>query len=151
VRSNSKMEDQKGEVVRAVAPLGLFGVVTGEHEFARLRDELRALVGALPKDERSSIAAYLRSGAITAAIMEYTHDMLNGAFGVSGGSAVLTDGTYYWRYDTADYVEHYGIGLPEEFLRHGRSLGWVARPLSQEDILALDAYIYKHGRRLPAK
>jgi len=145
------MEDQKGEVVRTVAPLGLFGVVTGEHEFARLRDELRALVGALPKDERAPIARYLRAGATTLAIMEYSGDVLDGAFEGPGGSAVLTDGTYYWRRDTADYVEHYGIGLPEEFLRHGRSLGWVARPLSQEDILALDAYIYKHGRRLPAK
>lgn len=155
--------------VHAIKPLGVFGFAWPIDK-EPVRRVLLPLVGMLPEAQRSSIGAYLRAGAITFAAMEYTTDVLGafpnprrdkllagahilevfgGAFAVPGGSGVLTDGTYYWRRDTADYVEHYGVGLPEEFLRHGRSLGWVARPMSQEDILAADQYVMEHIRRLP--
>lgn len=52
--------------------------------------------------------------------MEYTRDVLADRFGVPGGSAVLSDGAYYWRLDGADYVETYGIGLPSAFLDQGQ-------------------------------
>ena len=47
--------------------------------------------------------------------MEQTDDVIDGRFTVAGGSAILTDGAYFWRLDTADYVEAYGVRLPEEF------------------------------------
>ena len=131
-----------------VTPLGLFGVLAPQREFEQLRGDLLALQGAIPKNERTLIARYLRAGAVVFAIMEYTRDVVGGAFGVSGGSAINTDGTYYWRVDAADYVEHYGIGLPDSFLRHGRALQWSAPVVSPEDVLLIDKYLYEHAPRL---
>ncbi len=74
---------------------------------------------------------------------------MGGRFDVAGGSGILTDGAYYWRTDTADYVEHYWTGLPDEFLRHGRSLGWMAPPqLSHEDLLVTYDYLSENVRAL---
>jgi hypothetical protein len=131
-----------------VAPLGIFGVIASQPEFEQLRDDLLALQGAIPENERPLIARYLRAGAIVAALMEYTRDVVGGAFGVSGGSAINTDGTYYWRVDAADYVEHYGIRLPDSFICHGRALQWLAPAVSPEDVLLIDKYLYEHAPRL---
>jgi hypothetical protein len=152
-----------------VTPLGLFGFVWGQPEFEKLRDDILPLVGMLPKEECPAIARYLRAGAIVFAVMEVTSDVIGafpeprrdlprygvhtldvkgGRFAVAGGSAIDTDGTYCWRGDTADYVEHYRVGLPEEFLRHGRSLGWVPPTMTPEDVLAVDDYLVQHGDEL---
>src|SRR5262249_54303886 len=134
-------------------------------------DVLLPLVGKLREDERAAIAHYLRSGSIVFALMEHTwdaiggtpprrgdlrpgvrlRDVVGGAFDIAGGSAVLTDGTYHWRRDAAEYVEHYGVELPDDFLRHGRSQSWSSVPMSQEEILAVDRYLHGHMRPLPRK
>jgi hypothetical protein len=153
------------DTLHPVIPLGVFGLLWPVDE-EPVRSALRPLVGMLPEAERPAIASYLRAGEMILAYMEGTSDVLGafpkprleklytsvdileivgGAFAVSGGSAILTDGTYYWRLDTADYVEHYGVGLPEDFLRHGRSLGWSMPPMSPEDALAVDRYLMKHA------
>lgn len=155
--------------VHTVAPLGIFGVVAGQPEFERLRGELQRLAGALPEEERPAIARYLRGGAIIFATMSYSWDVLagvpaaqlkrgqplqpgavGGAFVVPGGLGIRSDGVHYWRTDAADYVEHYGVSLPEDFLRYGRSLGWLPREMSPEEVLAVDRYLMKHARRLSA-
>lgn len=46
----------------------------------------------------------------------------------------MTDGSFFWRVDTADYVEHYQVALPSEFLRHGSSLKWEPAPLSPVEV-----------------
>jgi len=142
-----------------------------QREFEQLREELLVLAGAIPREERSAIASYLRAGAIVFAFMEWTTDVVGafrkprldrkkvtgthildvvgGAFDTAGGSGICTDGFYYWRADAADYVEHYGIGLPEDFLRHGRSSGWIAPPtMTEEEVFPVHEYLVKHGRRL---
>jgi tRNA U34 5-carboxymethylaminomethyl modifying GTPase MnmE/TrmE len=139
---------RNGSDPRVVIPLGVFGVIASQLAFQQLREELEAQVAQLPDHERSLIAKYLRSGAIVFALMESTRDILHDEFRVAGGSAVLTDGTYYWRLDAADYVERYGIGLPEEFLSHGRSLRWLVPHTDAEEVLRIDRYLSEHARRL---
>lgn len=153
----------------ALIPLGAFGL-GWPPDSERVRRELLPLVGKLSEDECPLIARYLRAGTIVFAIMEWTSDVIGafpkpcreklqpgarlrdvvgGRFDVAGGSGILTDGTYYWRLDTADYVEHYGTGLPDEFLRHGRSLGWMApQQLSHERFLAIYEYLRGNVRVL---
>jgi len=80
--------------------------------------------------------------------LESTRDMLDDAFRVAGGSAVLTDGTYYWRLDAAEYVERYGVGLPGDFLSHGRRLHWLIPRTDPEEVLRVDRFLSEHGRRL---
>lgn len=134
-----------------IQPLGVFGVIASQLDFEQMRSELLSRADVLPADQRVSIARYLRSGTIVFALMEHTRDVIAGAFQVAGGSAVLTDGAYYWRLDAAEYIEHYGIGLPDDFLHHGCSLKWSARPMGQEEILDVDRYLTDHERRLRSR
>ena len=129
-------------------PLGVFGVVAAQAAFKQLSGEIVHLQGMTSEDERADIARYLRSGAMVFAFMEYTRDVVRDAFGVSGGSAICTDGTFYWRLDSADYVERYRTGLPEEFMRHGRKLQWRAPVVSPEDVLSIDSYLLEHAVHL---
>ena len=83
--------------------------------------------------------------------MEYTDDLVDGQFGVAGGSAIMTDGVYFWRLDTADYVETYGVGLPAGFLAHARSLRWTPPIPDQDRVQELEQELidyYREGRDL---
>ena len=117
-----------------VEPLG---VLVGQIS----RDKLTPLIGAIPEGDRRPIAEYLRGGALVFAVMAYTRDKLFGRFGTTGGSSIRTDGRYYWRGDAGDYVETYGIGLPQSFLQHGSAAGWKAPTLSEADVLAIHAFL----------
>lgn len=131
-----------------VLPLGVFGVIAGQRKMEQMRSRLQELTNAITRADRKAVSNYLRSAPIVFAIMEHTWDVLERAFDVAGGSAILTDGTYYWRYDAADYVSHYGIALPPEFLERGRRSGWRLPLLSEEQILAIDDYLQAYGQRL---
>lgn len=110
-------------------PLGIFAprLDGGSRITAGTAAPLR---GGLAPELRAPVAAYLRAGTVLFAIMEYTTDALERRFGVPGGSAVLSDGTYYWRLDAADYVEVHGPAVPAEAVEHMRSLDW--RPAAFE-------------------
>ncbi|MEZ3183124.1 hypothetical protein KYY02_32030 [Streptomyces pimonensis] len=43
--------------------------------------------------------------------MGHTEDVVDQKFPVVGGSTLHSDGIYYWRRDTAEYVETYGTHL----------------------------------------
>jgi hypothetical protein len=127
---------------RALKPLGVFGPRPGQ-SLDLSRDQLSELRGFLDDDVRQRVANYLSGGAPIFALMEYTTDILEGAFGVSGGSAIMSDGAYYWRRDAADYVRHYGIDVGAEARSHMSSNHWVPPKLSQEEILEIDRYLYE--------
>jgi hypothetical protein len=125
--------------VRNVAPLGLFGRIADQSAFAQEAEELRRQTGVIPGGERAKIAGYLRSGTPIIALMAFSEDVLGNRFTCSGGPALMSDGAFFWRLDAADYVEHYGVALPEEFLAHGTARRWTtARPLTREEIIEVD-------------
>lgn len=132
----------------AVLPLGVFGIVASQAAMARMAAELRAHAGEVSARERGPLADYLRGGRIVFAIMEHTEDVLGGSFRTPGGSAIQTDGIYYWRSDAADYVERYGIGLPIEFLGRARGLDWRAPDVSEERGLEIDRWLLTNARRV---
>ena len=131
----------------SVAPLGIFGVLAGQREMVQMRHELEARLDAIPARERAAIANYLRSSSIVIALMEHTRDVLGNEFEVPGGSAIHSDGIYYWRRDAAEYVYHYGIGVPGDFLEQGAVSGWLPRLLKPSDVLAIDDYLSANIRR----
>lgn len=133
-------------VPNTVKPLGVFGP-GGDRPFELSPEVLRPLVGELDAELRAKVAGYLRGGALVIALMEYTEDVLEGRFGVSGGSGVMTDGTYYWRCDAADYVETYGIGLDQSALDHMARAEWSAPPVSQADVLDIDDFLVRELRK----
>lgn len=142
-----EFESSFGAGSRKVEPLGIFGVLAGQREMVQMREALRTRCERISPDERQQIANYLRRGATVIALMEHTRDVLGDAFEVPGGSAIHTDGTYYWRRDAAEYVSHYGVGLLDDFLRLGRGLSWSPPPLNREEILAVDDYLIDNIRR----
>ncbi|MFZ2503067.1 MAG: hypothetical protein WAW88_10380 [Nocardioides sp.] len=127
-----------------VRPLGVFGP-RSRSEFALDREELLAQ-GTLAESLRGQVAAYLRSGALVLALMEHTRDVIDGAFGTPGGSGILTDGTFYWRADAADYVEHYGIAVDEEALDWMESNDWQAPAVTPDELSRIDAELFKRLR-----
>jgi hypothetical protein len=93
-------------------PLGVFEL---------LAHELEPLKGAVPPQLRPMVAHHLREGSVVLPVMEYTDDVVGGAFGVSGGSGVLSDGAYYWRRDGAEYVAQYGTDVGAAAVEHLRA------------------------------
>jgi hypothetical protein len=80
------------------------------------------------------------------AIMEQTFDRLQRRFIVGGGSAIHSDGVYFWRCDTANYVETYRMALPTEFLRHGAACGWRPVQLDRAAVIDLHKRLWELAR-----
>jgi hypothetical protein len=129
-----------------LTPLGVFGL-TGSSPFHLDPADLMPLRDALAIDIRNDVAKYLRSGTIILPIMEYTTDVLGDAFGVSGGSAVLSDGKFYWRRDAAEYVALYGIAIDAVAIEHMHARSWVAPELSPDTIADVDNHLFRTLRR----
>ncbi|MGW2712820.1 hypothetical protein ACWC4J_28170 [Streptomyces sp. NPDC001356] len=129
-----------------VIPLGIFGKIASQSAWAENADALRRRAGEIPTQERQEIAGYLRSGTPVIALMGYSEDVLGNKFARSGGTAVMSDGRFFWRLDAADYVEYYGIGLPEEFIAHGAARQWIARTLSRGELIEVDSRLVELRR-----
>jgi hypothetical protein len=126
-----------------VEPLGVFGGNKAPETFERL---LRPLIGEMPVEVRERVVDYLRSATMVQAWMSYTRDVLEDRFGVAGGSAIRSDGVYYWRNDAAEYIENYGIGLPTVVVEHMRSSNWTPRRLDEEEERLVDAFLMTRPR-----
>ena len=121
--------------------LGILSDPDVHDDLANYRFEMDALCGSIAKKDRERVVNYLRSGVVALAIMDYRRDVLRNRFGITDGSAIRTDGTYYWRHDTAWYVEEYGVSLPYAFLAHAEELQWQVPALTEEGILEIEAYL----------
>lgn len=131
---------------RQVEPLGVFGILASQREWETFRSKLEELSERIPEPDRAKVADYLRSGYMTLAIMEISHDVLNRTFEYPGGSAILTDGTYYWRADATEYVLRYGSGLSPDFMAHAQRSNWKIPQMSREEVIAVDTYLAAHIR-----
>lgn len=130
-----------------IKSLGVMSLGEISPDFGRHRTELLDLSGSIKSDDRERIVRYLRGGTIIFAAMEYTTDIIAGAFGRPGGSGIRTDGDYYWRGDCPDYVEHYGVALPADFLEHMRDLDWITPLVSRRRALEIDRYLMSLRKR----
>ncbi|MEU3219589.1 hypothetical protein [Streptomyces sp. NPDC006971] len=106
------------------------------------RDYAPSWGGSVPPPESGAgkypvhdVVNYLKSGYPIFDVMEMTTDVIQGAFSVSGGSSMLTDGNFVWREDLASHVERYIIDLPQDFLDAARSHGFRTPPSSREALL----------------
>lgn len=111
----------------SLMPLGPFGPRPGE----RWPDGPLEIDRTMPEEVRPKVIRYLESCPMFLAWMEYTRDVIGDRFGVSGGSAIMSDGTYYWRLDAVDYVREYGIAVPDEVLAHMESHNWTCPEIDQ--------------------
>ena len=72
-------------------------------------------------DTLERLIRYLESSPIILAWMGYTEDLIGGKFSIPGGSATMSDGKYFWRYEAGMYLRHYPIRVPDEAITHFRS------------------------------
>ncbi|WP_353945223.1 hypothetical protein ABII15_29120 [Streptomyces sp. HUAS MG91] len=133
--------------MRQVKPLGLFGNHASQSIFSSSADDIKALSEHIPAPERARVAEYLKAAPVIIALMGYSEDVVGNRFAVTGGTAIQSDGTYYWRRDTAEYVLHYGTGLPRPFIEHGAARQWKAPTLTNEEIMDIDDFFMSLRRR----
>jgi hypothetical protein len=102
---------------------------------------LRDHTGTRRIRSESEIVEYLRAGHMIAGIMEWSTDVLDGTSfeDGSGAPSLLTDGTWLWRRDLADYVERYHVELPDDFVLALVESGFRMPDLSAHDLAALTA------------
>ena len=91
----------------------------------------------LPADMVGLLSGYLTGRPVFLAWMEHTRDEIGDRFGVDGGSAIASDGKYYWRLDAAAYIEEYGIPVPEEAIAHFESRCWLPPLFDREEYLEI--------------
>ena len=123
----------------------------GGPDYPQWRDDLVQRVDRVPQEIREVAADYLSGGATVFAVMEYADDVIGGAFGTPGSSAIRTDGTFYWRGDAADYVRTYGVELSDEFLAHARALGWRTPEVTQDEFEEIYTWLKARFRSRPRR
>ncbi|NTW40495.1 MAG: hypothetical protein HGA44_11520 [Cellulomonadaceae bacterium] len=109
-------------------PLGTLAPRPGESWSGEELD----LALVMPEGVRLQVVDYLSRCPVYLAWMEYTRDVIGDRFGVSGGSAIASDGTFYWRLDGVEYIREYGIAVPEAAIRHMESHSWIPPEVGQD-------------------
>lgn len=99
--------------------------------------ELGDRATVMPHGLRLKVIDYLGRCPVFLAWMEYTRDVIGDRFGVSGGSAIASDGRYYWRLDAIEYIREYGITIPDAAVRHMESRSWTPPELDRQQYLGI--------------
>ncbi len=133
--------------ITELQPLGPFAILRLSERPEDARRWLSEARGGLELPA-GLVSAYLRAGSVVLAIMEQTVDLVGAKFSVAGGSAIQTDGEFFWRMDTADYIDAYRVALPDEFLLQRLEAGWSQRVLTRQEMIDVDRFIadfYREG------
>lgn len=118
----------------SIALIGWFSDLPhGDYAAPRVADHTGELAPAL--GER--IAKYLDSGAVISEPGTDTIDPLQEKRPVIGSLRVMTDGEFIWPSDLSYFVRTYGVGLPKQVIEKMHAADWKARPLTDEDLLAV--------------
>ena len=89
-------------------------------------------------DTLERLMRYLECSPIILPWMECTEDLIGGKFKVLGGSATMSDGKYFWRYEAGMYLRHYPIRVPDEAIAHFRLRRWNPPEFTSAKIAELE-------------
>ena len=117
----------------ALLPLGSLAPQPGVEWSPKSIDRSRVMSQEL----RIKVIQYLIKSPVFLAWMEYTRDAIGDRFGVHGGSAIASDGRYYWRLDAVEYIKEYGISVPDVAVQHMESQGWNPPEFDRQQYLAI--------------
>ncbi|MFI5493420.1 hypothetical protein [Actinoplanes sp. NPDC051859] len=101
------------------------------------RESLIEAVRVAPGRLEGNLAEYLDSGIPLVDIMESTTDVVGGEERISGGSSILTDGSWVWRQDLPFYVRNYHLVLDDNFIAHAVEMNFVIPQQERATLLAL--------------
>lgn len=101
------------------------------------RNSIVDAIREFPGRHDGEIASYLESGIPLIDIMESTTDVIGGDARISGGSSILTDGTWIWRQDLPFYVKNYHLELDRDFVEHAMKMDFAIPEPDRASLLAL--------------
>ncbi|WP_370190496.1 hypothetical protein [Aeromicrobium sp.] len=117
-------------------PLGLFAEEPGSD---RWRAEALLQSPALAPAVRDRVIRYLDGCPVFLAWTEHTRDEIGSRFVVPGGSAIASDGQYYWRLDATAYIREYGITVPPVALEDIAERNWLPPDFDEASYLRIYA------------
>ena len=115
--------------------VGLFGT---SRDLAPAAQSISDLAQDEPHQHEANLIAYLRGATMVMPWMETTVDVVGGTFQSDGGSALMSDGLWVWRWDLADYLMAYHVELPPEFVAHCESKGFQPDRMTDADVSAVE-------------
>ena len=89
-------------------------------------------------DTLERLIRYLENCPTILAWMGYTEDLIGGRFSVSGGSATMSDGKYFWRYEAGMYLRYYPIRVSDEAITYFKSRHWNPPEFTSAEIAELE-------------
>ncbi len=101
------------------------------------RNSIVDAIREIPGQYDGEVASYLESGIPLIDIMESTTDVIGGDARISGGSSILTDGTWIWRQDLPFYVKNYHLELDREFVEHVMKINFAIPEPDRASLLVL--------------
>ncbi|MCP3819960.1 hypothetical protein NLX86_18215 [Streptomyces sp. A3M-1-3] len=99
--------------------------------------DIREAMEDLPNYPVRDVVSFLRSGHPILDVMESCPDIVDGSAYIRGGSSVLSDGEWVWRWDLAHYVERYNVSLPRLFVARMMEESYRVPSVPLEDLVAL--------------
>ena len=112
-------------------PLSIFGMVDGPERHPEL---LRLLASS---NYPEALLDYLRGGSPALVLTEASGCALAPGHVIPGGSSLLTDGVWAWRFDTIHYLEQHCVVLPADFAQHVMQSAGCPR-LLPEDLVSIE-------------
>ncbi|WP_369372026.1 hypothetical protein AB1046_01545 [Promicromonospora sp. Populi] len=91
----------------------------------------------MPSDVRVRVLDYLTGCPVFLAWMEVTRDEIGGQFEVAGGSAIASDGVYYWRLDGIEYIREYGIPVPHDAVAYFEARKWIVPTIERAEYIQI--------------
>ena len=89
-------------------------------------------------DTLEPLIRYLECSPMILPWMECTEDLIGRKFKVLGGSAVMSDGKYFWRHEAGEYLRHYPIRVHDEAIAHFRLRRWDPPEFTSAEIAELE-------------
>ena len=89
-------------------------------------------------DTLERLIRYLENCPTILAWMVYTEDLIGGRFSVAGGSATMSDGKYFWRYEAGMYLRYYPIRVSDEAITYFKSRHWNPPEFTSAKIAELE-------------
>ena len=89
-------------------------------------------------DTLERLMRYLEYSPMILPWMECTEDLIGRKFKVLGGSAVMSDGKYFWRHEAGEYLRHYPIRVHDEAIAHFRLRRWDPPEFTSAEIAELE-------------
>lgn len=116
--------------------LGLFRELEPQRH-SIFKNSIVDAIRELPGQRDDEVASYLDSGIPLIDIMESTTDVIGRDARISGGSSILTDGTWVWRQDLSFYVKKYHLELDRDFVEHAMKMNFAIPERDHSSLLAL--------------